>query len=279
MRIEEAADEEVGFIGPAMMGSPGQAFQFGVWMHLRHVGARGPTGKLAAHQDSLRLQRGYLSNRPVEVIGNYHEDGYAHIRGLIPKEVARAFMAGLKAATGGKSIPVNAPQHYPAVLMRPAFDVGPGVFQPLDYFLWGLTPIMSEVIGREVLPSYGYFRVYRKGDRCRVHSDRPSSEHGVSMTLEYSDGEIWNLQMGKERTETLYPLADDFGSDPYESIGMEIGDAVLYQATNYPHGRIDPNPNAWSAHLFLFYVDRDGPYRNCAFDEKADFEKVSFNFV
>ena len=160
-----------------------------------------------------------------------------------------------------------------------AFDVGPGVFQPLDYFLWGLTPIMSELIGREVLPSYGYFRVYRKGDRCRVHSDRPSSEHGVSMTLEYSDGQIWDLQVGKERTETLYPLADDFGSDPYESIGMEIGDAVLYQATNYPHGRIDPNPNAWSAHLFLFYVDRDGPYRNCAFDEKADFEKVSFEFV
>lgn len=215
----------------------------------------------------------------MDVIGDYEKDGFVHLRHLIPQEVARAFMAGLKAATRGRDIPVSAPQQYAAVLTRPAFDVGPGAFQPLNYFLWALTPIMGQVIGREVLPSYGYFRIYRHGDRCRVHSDRPSSEHGVSMTLEYSDDRTWDLQMGKKRTETLYPLADDFGSDDFASIGMEVGDAVLYQATHYPHGRIHPNPNAWSAHLFLFYVDRDGPYRNCAFDEKADFEKVSFNFV
>ena len=215
----------------------------------------------------------------VEIIGNYEKDGFAHLRHLVPPEVARAFMAGLKSATGGKDLPLSAPQEYAAVLTRPAFDVGPGVFQPMDYFLWALTPIMSEVIGRDVLPSYGYFRIYRKGDRCRIHSDRPSSEHGVSLTLAYSDDQIWDLQMGKQRTETLYPLSDDFGSNEFASIGMEVGDGVLYQATHYPHGRIHPNPNAWSAHLFLFYVDRDGPYRSTAFDEKADFEQVDFNFV
>ena len=40
---------------------------------------------------------------------------------------------------------------------------------------------------------------------------------------------------------------------------MEVGDAVLYQGVNYAHGRITPNPNAWSAHLFLHFVDRNGP--------------------
>jgi len=75
----------------------------------------------------------------VEIIGNYEKDGFAHLRHLVPPEVARAFMAGLKSATGGKDLPLNAPQEYAAVLTRPAFDVGPGVFQPMDYFLWALS--------------------------------------------------------------------------------------------------------------------------------------------
>jgi hypothetical protein len=215
----------------------------------------------------------------VEVIGDYHNDGYAHLRGLIPQEVARAYMTKLKAATGGRSLPVNQPQRYPAVLSRPAFDVNSKMFEPMDFFLWGLTPIIGQVVGCEVLPTYNYFRIYREGDICRIHSDRPASQHGVSLTLDYSDGEVWDLQIGKKRTETLYPLADDFGADEYASIGMRVGDAVLYQASHYPHGRMRPNPNAWSAHLFLFFADRDGPFRDHAFDGEKIGERVNFSFI
>jgi hypothetical protein len=215
----------------------------------------------------------------VQVIGDYDKDGYAHLRGLIPQEIARAFMSSFKEATADRPIPLNRPQMYAPVLKRPAFDVSTDIFQPMKFFLWGLTPVMSEIIGREVLPSYDYFRIYRGGDTCRVHSDRPASQHGVSMTLDYSDGRIWNLEIGNEPTETLYPLADDFGSAGCASVGMEVGDAVLYQASRYPHGRIRPNPNAWSAHLFLFFVDRDGPYRDHAFDGEPVLEKVNFTFV
>lgn len=212
-------------------------------------------------------------------MGDYVRDGFAHLRGLIPQEVARAYMTRLKSATGGRPLPVSQPQRYPGVLSRPAFDVSAKMFEPMDFFLWGLTPIMSQILGREVLPTYNYFRIYREGDICRVHSDRPASQHGVSLTLDYSDGEVWDLQVGKKRTETLYPLADDFGSDDYVSIGMQVGDAVLYQASHYPHGRMRPNPNAWSAHLFLFFVDRDGPYRDHAFDGAAVGERVNFSFA
>ena len=215
----------------------------------------------------------------MEVVGDYETDGYAHLRGLIPPEVARAFMSRVKAATRGVPIPLSAPQYRPAVLQRAAFDVSSQNFEPMNFFLWALTPTIGRVLGRELLPTYVYFRIYRKGDICRVHSDRPASEHGVSLTLEYSDSKVWDLQMGKQRIESLYPLADDFGSDPYASIGMEVGDAVLYQASKRAHGRIVPNPNSWSAHLFLFFVDRDGPYRNYAFDEQGNFEKVDFTFV
>jgi hypothetical protein len=213
----------------------------------------------------------------VELIGDYERDGYAHIKELIPKEVAMAFMMRFKEATGGKTIPLSNGIRAP-VLKRPAFDVASHVFQPLEFFLWGLTPAISKLIGRDLLPTYDYFRIYREGDTCFVHSDRPSSEHGLSLTLDYSDGEIWDLEIGKERISELYPLSENFGSMEYASIGMEVGDAVLYRGSQHAHGRMKPNPNAWSAHLFMFYVDRHGPYAEYAFDQKP-IERVNFTFV
>ena len=214
----------------------------------------------------------------MEFLGDFQNDGYAHIRELVPPEVARAFVFRLKEATGGRPIPLSQPQPFPAVLKHPAFDVPSDVFKPMEFFLWGLTPMMSQLVGRDLLPSYTYFRIYLKGDICRVHSDRPSSEFGLSMTLEYSDDQPWDLQVGKERIDSLYPLSDNFGTMDYASVRMEVGDAVLYQGSHYAHGRMQPNPNAWSAHLFLFFVDRDGPYAKHAFDEK-EFERVDFTFV
>ena len=214
----------------------------------------------------------------MELVGDYDRDGFAHVKGLIAREIAQAFMMSVKAATRGAPIPLSQPQFRPAVLQRAAFDVSAQIFQPLNFFLWGLTPTISNLLGRDLLPTYSYFRIYRQSDICRVHSDRPSSEHGLSLTLSYSDDKVWDLQVGKERTETLYPLSEDFGAMDYASIGMEVGDAVLYQASHYAHGRITPNPNAWSAHVFMFYVDRDGPYRDQAFDQ-APLEKVDFTFV
>jgi hypothetical protein len=215
----------------------------------------------------------------MDVVGDYHEQGYAYIRGLIPKEVARAFMSGIKQDMGSAAIPLSRAAEYPAVLKRPAFEVYGHVYKPMNFFLWALTPVISRLVGRDLLPTYDYFRIYRQGDICRVHSDRPACEHSVSLTLDYSDGRTWDLQVGHYRIESLHPLAEDFGSKPYASIGMEAGDAVLYQGAHYGHGRITPNPNRWSAHLFLHYVDREGPYAAEAFDHRQVPGRVDFSFA
>ena len=60
---------------------------------------------------------------------------------------------------------------------------------------------------------------------------------------------------------------------------MEVGDAVLYQGVHHRHGRMSPNPNGWSAHLFLHWVDRDGPHRAHAFDGNAAPAEVNFSFA
>ena len=215
----------------------------------------------------------------MKVVGNYLEDGYAHLQGLIPPEVAQAFLQGLKTDIGPGAIPLSRVTDHVNLLNRPAFEVYGHHYKPMLYFLWGLTPTMSEIVGRELLPTYDYFRIYREGDVCRVHSDRYSCEHSLSLTLDYSDGEPWPLEIGKERVEPSSRVEEDFGGEPYRSVEMAIGDALLYQGVHHRHGRMTPNPNGWSAHLFLHWVDREGPYRDQAFDGQIAPDKVNFTFA
>jgi hypothetical protein len=167
-------------------------------------------------------------------------------------------------ANSGKSFSTFAKSQ--PLSMQQTVDISGHFYRPLTTFLWGLTPIMEELTGADLLPSYDYFRIYQKDDICRVHSDRPSCEHSVSLTLAYSDGLTWPLQVGSTRVTGEGPCVEDFGDEPFSAIEMQPGDAVLYRGIDLRHGRTQPNPNRWSAHLFLFWVERGGEFEQHAFD-------------
>lgn len=202
----------------------------------------------------------------MRVEGDYKENGYATIRGLIPPEVASMLFKQLQidVAGAGKSFETFAKSH--PLSRRQTVDISGHFYRPLTTFLWGLTPIISEITGADILPSYNYFRIYQKDDICRVHSDRPSCEHSVSLTLAYSDGLPWPLEVGSVPVKGEGPCFDDFGDEPYSAVEMQPGDAVLYRGIDLRHGRTMPNPNQWSAHLFLFWVERGGMFEQHAFD-------------
>jgi len=75
------------------------------------------------------------------------------------------------------------------------------------------------------------------------------------------------------------PVANDFEADAYSAVEMRPGDAVLYQGVHYRHGRVTPNPNRWSAHMFLHWVDSVGPFKEHAFDGKPLSESVDFQLA
>lgn len=214
----------------------------------------------------------------MDVAGDYDTDGFLVVRGLISREVARAFMSGIKEDLGPEAIRLSHATEHPDILTRPTYQVHGKSYRPMNFFLWALTPVIEKLIGREILPTFDYFRLYREGDICRVHSDRPACQHAVSLTLDYSDGEPWPLEVGRYRVQSYHPLQERWEKD-HSSIEMGIGDAVVYQGVSYPHGRTTPNPNAWSAHLFLCYVDRGGPHHDEAFDRKVSLEPVNFAFA
>lgn len=214
----------------------------------------------------------------MEVVGSYHETGYAHVRELVAADVARAFLLGLREDVMPGTIPLRILKEHSNVLTRPAFEIYGYQYKPLLFFLWGLTPTISAAIGRELLPTYAYFRIYRAGDVCLVHSDRYSCQHSLSLTLGYSDGKTWDLQIGRAETEPGPEANADFGPEDYATVTMEVGDGVLYQGVHHPHGRITPNPNAWSAHLFMHWVDPSGPYKDHAFDGRLADASADFVF-
>jgi len=195
----------------------------------------------------------------------YAEDGYVLLPGLYPKELVCAFHARLQAdldLTRSKNFVKQC-----FLLSKSSIEVYSLEYPPMATFLWGLTPRISEVAGCELMPSYAYFRVYQQGDICKVHSDRKACEHSVSLTLELADDMPWALSVERKHVEDPPPSLDaDFGSEPFASLPMRAGDAVMYRGVNHRHGRLEPNPNRWSAHLFMHWVDSDGPYADRAFD-------------
>ena len=213
----------------------------------------------------------------MNVVGDYSKNGYAHIEGLISPEVASAFLERFRADLGPNPIRLTGVEQYPNLLGRAALDVYGHHYYPMAFFLWGLTPIVAQLVGKDLLPTYDYLRIYREGDTCRVHSDRYSCEHSLSLTLGYSDDRSWDLQVEQERTEPSSRVDENFPGG-FASVTMKPGDAVLYEGVHHRHGRTDPNPNRWSAHLFLHWVDRDGPYREHAFEGRPP-ASVDFQFV
>jgi hypothetical protein len=201
----------------------------------------------------------------MKVHGDYAGAGYAHLEGLMPPEVTRALLDQFWADLRESKLPIEfAPQQ--KLLNKPAMELHGSKYRPITTFLWGLTPVMSVMTQSELLPTYAFFRLYQKGDILRVHSDRQACEHSLSLTLGYGNDEVWDFEVGQLDAAQSGEYADDFGEEPFTAIAMQPGDAVLYRGIDRRHGRMKANPNKWSAHLFLHWVDRNGPYRKLAFE-------------
>lgn len=206
----------------------------------------------------------------MNVSTTYRDDGFVALPRLFPQEVLLAFYQMMQTDLKAAGRPMQSFAAQGPLLRQPAIEIYAFQYAPMLTFLWGLTPRMADVVGCELMPTYAYFRAYQQGDVCRVHSDRQACEHSLSLTIAYGEDRPWTLSVATERSEVPQPLvADDFGSQPYGSVAMAAGDGVLYQGTHHRHGRLDPNPNSWSAHLFLHWVEKHGRYADHAFDRPA----------
>jgi hypothetical protein len=198
----------------------------------------------------------------------YRSRGYVHLERLFPPIVLQLFHGRMQQVLDLKNSPQFRSQTW--LVTKPTIEVYSMHYAPMASFHWALTPVAAELAGCELLPTYAYFRVYQQGDVCVVHSDREACEHSLSLMVELSDQHPWALCIGHdELASPAEQPARDFGDEAFTAIPMNVGDAVMYRGVTHRHGRVEPNPNRWSAHLFLHWVNANGPHADHAFDQVA----------
>ena len=124
---------------------------------------------------------------------------------------------------------------------------------PAQLLLGSLAPKLSTLVGRTLLPSFSFWRIYEQGAVLNRHMDRNACEVSVTISLA-SEPEGSNWPIG---------VTDLHGVD--HSISLNPGAGLVYLGTQVPHWR-EKLANERHYQMFLHYVLADGPFATLKHD-------------
>jgi hypothetical protein len=116
-----------------------------------------------------------------------------------------------------------------------------------------LLPVVENVTGKKLYPTYSYGRIYYTGAVMAVHTDRPSCQYSATITIEKNTP--WPIWM-----ENFQGMA--------APLDLEVGDMCVYRGDKLPHWR-EEYTGTEHIQFFLHYVDVDGEYADYKFDKRA----------
>ena len=137
----------------------------------------------------------------------------------------------------------------------------------METLLLMVLPKMQEKTGLELLPTYSYARLYKKGDILHRHTDRPSCE--VSTTI-HLGGDKWPIFIdGTGSTSVLDKDNHLIKSNAPKGtkVILDVGDMLVYSGCQLEHWR-EPFEGNICGQVFLHYNHVNGP-----FAEKNRFDK------
>ena len=137
----------------------------------------------------------------------------------------------------------------------------------METLLVKVLPIMAQETGLELIPTYSYARLYKKGDILKRHKDRPSCE--ISTTI-HLGGNPWPIFIDgtgadnviNEEQNLIKPNAPE-GT----KVLLDVGDMLVYSGCELEHWR-EPFEGDVCGQVFLHYNHVNGP-----FAEKNRFDK------
>ena len=113
---------------------------------------------------------------------------------------------------------------------------------------------VEAIVGKELLPTYSYSRVYVEGDELERHVDRPSCEYSVTVNVA-CDGEPWPIWM-------------QYGDAEPTKVTLNPGDAVIYKGCEVYHWRNKMIHAKVNAQFMLHYVEKNGPFTEYHWDKR-----------
>jgi alkylated DNA repair dioxygenase AlkB len=122
-----------------------------------------------------------------------------------------------------------------------------------DSLMLMLMPKVSSITGITLLPCYTYARMYYPGAIMHKHTDRPSCEISLTLTLGVQ-GDIWPIYI------------EGYNKQPIELI-LAPRSMLVYRGTELSHWRNELSSKTKVQYqLFCHYVNAKGPYNYHVFD-------------
>ena len=109
----------------------------------------------------------------------------------------------------------------------------------LAYF----TSIYSQISGKNLIPTYSFFRKYYKTNKLIKHTDRPSCQYSATIQVDSSEDTSWPIW-----------VKDKMGKDV--KCETKVGDIIFYKGEEVLHWRNELTYDH-SSHFFLHWVDKD----------------------
>ena len=137
----------------------------------------------------------------------------------------------------------------------------------METLLVKMLPVMAKETGLQLVPTYSYARIYKKGDILRRHKDRPSCEISTTLNL---GGEPWPIFIdgtGANSVIDEYKNIHKPNAPPGTKVLLEVGDMLVYSGCELEHWR-EPFEGNTCGQVFLHYNHVNGP-----FAEKNRFDK------
>jgi len=131
----------------------------------------------------------------------------------------------------------------------------------METLLMKVLPIMAQETGLELIPTYSYARLYKKGDILHRHKDRPSCEISTTINLGGNPWPIFidgtganNILSGHDTTTIVKPNAPA-GTE----VLLDVGDMLVYSGCDLEHWR-EPFEGDMCGQVFLHYNHVNGPF-------------------
>lgn len=138
----------------------------------------------------------------------------------------------------------------------------------MESLLLYFQPHIEESVDAHLTPTYSYYRVYKKGDILKPHTDRNACEVSASVAFGWPDSEPWPFKLANSKEyspQEAFSLSID---EPYTTVLLNPGDALIYAGPLVKHWR-DPLESSAYVQAFFHYVYTDGSNASLKFDGRA----------
>ena len=129
----------------------------------------------------------------------------------------------------------------------------------METLLMKVLPKMQQETGLQLIPTYSYARIYKRGDILRRHKDRPSCEISTTLNLGGNPWPIFIDGTGANNVIDEYKNIVKPGAPKGTKVLLDVGDMLVYSGCELEHWR-EPFDGNICGQVFLHYNHVNGPF-------------------